>query len=370
MSGIPVWENGAELRLPTLEGDVDADVCVVGLGGGGLAAVLESIALDQRVVGLDTGAVGGGASGRNGGFLLAGLPAFYHDAVRAIGRERARRIYRRTIEALDRMTAETPTVIRRTGSLRIAADHGEAADCDRQMTAMRADGLPVEPYVGPEGTGLLIPTDGVFDPLARCRELARKAGDAGAKLFEHSRAEEISGTSVRTASGRVRCRAVIVAVDGRLEQLIPEVAGRTRTARLQMLATAPVAPKFSRPVYRRWSYDYWQQLPDGSIALGGGRDRAGEDEWTSDATPTDAVQQYLDVTLRDVVGVDAPVVRRWAASVGYSSDGLPVITEARPGVWVAGGYSGTGNVLGSICGRGLARLLARGSTELLSGLRS
>jgi gamma-glutamylputrescine oxidase len=370
VSGTPVWEDGAELRLPWLEGDVDTEVCVVGLGGAGLAAVLELVALGRRVVGLDAGIVGGGASGRNGGFLLAGLPAFYHDAVRAIGRERARRIYRRTLDELDRMTAETPAVIRRTGSLRIATDASEQADCDRQLAAMRADGLPAEPYHGPEGTGLLIPTDGVFDPLARCRALAERARQGGAQLFEHSRVEQLSGTSVRTAHGQLRCRNVIVAVDGRLEQLLPELAGRIRSARLQMLSTAPVDPRFSRPVYRRWSYDYWQQLPDGTVALGGGRDRGGEAEWTTDATPTDAVQRYLDVMLREVVGVDAPVVRRWAAVVGYSGDGLPVVTEARAGVWAAGGYSGTGNILGPACGRGLAQLLVRRSTELLAGIRS
>ena len=370
MTATPVWEDGAALPLAALAGDVETDVCVVGLGGAGLAATLELLALDQHVVGLDAGPIGGSASGRNGGFLLAGLPAFYHDAVKAIGRERARRIYRRTIDELDRMTAETPANIRRTGSLRIAADETEAADCERQRAAMIEDGLPVEPYRGPEGTGLLIPGDGVFNPLRRCRTLAARAIERGARLFEHSRAREISASRVATDDGTVHCRKVIVAVDGGLGMVLPELAPRVRTARLQMLATEPLpVTRFTRPVYRRWSYDYWQQLPDGSIALGGGRDRGGETEWTSDARTTEAVQRYLDVTLRDTVGVDARVVRRWAAIVGYSGDGMPVVTEARPGVWAAGGYSGTGNILGPVCGRGMAQLVARGTTELLAGLR-
>lgn len=62
-------------------------------------------------------------------------------------------------------------------------------------------------------------------------------------------------------------------MDGRLDILIPELKDRVRTARLQMLATSPAKDvKFTRPVYRRDGYDYWQQLPDGSIALGGFRD--------------------------------------------------------------------------------------------------
>ena len=49
----------------------------------------------------------------------------------------------------------------------------------------------------------------------------------------------LEGTCVVTSRGMVRARRVIVAVDGHLEQLLPELAGRVRTARLQMLATAP-----------------------------------------------------------------------------------------------------------------------------------
>jgi len=39
------------------------------------------------VIGIDSEDVGAGASGRNGGFLLAGLADFYHEAVETLGRE-------------------------------------------------------------------------------------------------------------------------------------------------------------------------------------------------------------------------------------------------------------------------------------------
>ena len=157
---VPVWDDEPWPALPALDADVEADVCVVGLGGSGLTCVGELRRRGARVVGLDAGPVGGGAAGRNGGFLLAGLAAFHHDAVAAIGRERARALYRLTIAEIERIAAETPEAVRRVGSLRIAASAEEAEDCARQRAAMEADGLPVEPYEGPEGRGLLIPTDG------------------------------------------------------------------------------------------------------------------------------------------------------------------------------------------------------------------
>jgi glycine/D-amino acid oxidase-like deaminating enzyme len=244
----------------------------------------------------------------------------------------------------------------------VAESAEELEDCRRQLGAMEADGLPAEWYVGPEGEGLLIPTDGVFQPLDRCRTLARRALDAGARLFERTTATAITGTQVDTSAGSVSCGAVVVAVDGRLEGVFPELVGRVRSARLQMLATAPTT-EISTPfaVYSRYGYEYWQQLPDGSVALGGMRDRGGEAEWTDRAEPSEPVQGLLEKALRERVGVrQAPITHRWAGVVGYTEDALPVLEEVRPGVWATGGYCGTGNVVGAICGRAAAELAVGG----------
>ncbi len=370
LANTPVWDDHPGLDLPRLETTVEADVCVVGLGGSGLACVHELLDLGVRVVGIDAGPVAGGAAGRNGGFLLAGTYHFYHDAVERYGRERALRIYHLTMEGIDHMADETPEAVRRVGSLRVASSPEEEDDCRAQLDAMRADELPAVPYEGPEGRGLRIPTDGAFNPLLRCRLLARRALARGARLFERSPALSISGTGVETDRGGIRCGAVVVAVDGKLEAVLPELAGRVRTARLQMLATAPTDEvRVPRPVYARWGFEYWQQLPDGRIALGGFRDRAEAEEWTDDAEPSAHVQSLLDEFLREGIGVRAPVTHRWAASVGFTPDGLPVLEEVRPGVIAAGGYSGTGNVIGMLCGRAAAQLAVRGASEVAQVLR-
>jgi gamma-glutamylputrescine oxidase len=363
----PVWSQDHWPALPALHDAVDADVCVVGLGGSGLACVRELLALGQRVVGLDAVAVADGAAGRNGGLLLAGLTSFYHDAVREIGRERARAIYALTMREIERMCADTPDAVRCVGSLRIVDSAAEALDCDAQFDAMRADGLPVERYDGAQGRGLFLPTDGAFQPLARCRTLALRALADGARLFEHSPALSITGTEVLTPHGRVRCRAVVVALDGALPGVLPELAHRVRSARLQMLATAPTAEvSVPCPVYTRWGYDYWQQTSDGRIALGGFRDAGGDAEWTSEAVPSDAVQEALERCLRTRLGVTAPVTHRWAAAVGYTADRMPVVEETRRDVWAIGGYSGTGNVIGAILGRAVAQRIARGHSPLIA----
>lgn len=369
MIEVPVWEDGAWTPLAALHGDVEVDLCVVGLGGSGLAAVQCLLQLGQRVAAVDAGMIGGGAAGRNGGFLLAGVPAFYHDAVARFGRERIRALYLKTIAELDRMTTETPSAIRRVGSLRIADDAAELIDCEAQLAVMQRDGLAAERYEGMEGRGILIPTDGAFNPLLRCRLLAKRALADGALLFEQSRATSITGRLVRAGNGTIHCQRVIVAVDGGLEMLLPELAPRVRSARLQMLATEPVTSlDLPRPVYQRYGYEYWQQLPDRRIALGGLRDRAGDSEWTDRAEISGPLQLGLEAILRDQLHVTAAITHRWAGVVGYSASGLPVVDQVRPDVWAVGGYSGTGNVLGALCGRGVAEMAVLGKSALLSEL--
>lgn len=365
----PVWEDGRWLGYEPLRGDVSTDVCVVGLGGSGLSCIHELLSHGLRVVGLDARGVGGGAGGRNGGFFLAGIADFHHDAIATLGPERAGALYRLTLREMDRMAEETPTLIRRIGSLRIAASDEELADCEVQFAVMHTDGLPVERYHGVEGRGLLFPFDGVYNPLLRCRELATSASVAGARLHEGTMAMTIASGAVVTQAGTVRARHVIVAVDGGLAQIFPELAPQLRSARLQMLATGP-APEvhFTRPVYLRDGYEYFQQLPDQSIALGGFRDAGGDAEWTDDAVPSAELQGRLEHLLRDRLGVRAPVTHRWAGVVSYTESGLPIVAEVRPGVWALGGYNGTGNVVGAICGRGVAQLVARGETTLLKDL--
>ncbi len=365
MFNTPIWDDTPWNQRPALTHDLETDVCVIGLGGSGLSSILRLLELGQRVVGLDAGMVAGGAAGRNGGFLLAGLATFYHDTVAALGRERASAAYRLTMLEMDRITAQTPSAIRRVGSLRIATTPTELADCRLQMAAMQEGGLPVSWYSGLEGEGLLIETDGAFNPLERCRLLAQQAIKAGAQLFENSSVTNLSGVEVRTQNAVVRCKKVIVAVDGKLELLLPELTGQVRTARLQMIASAPTNEvQLSRPVYARWGYEYWQQLPNGSISLGGFRDAALEQEWTTDSQPSPPIQDLLEQFLHEKIGVkNAPITHRWAASVSYSSNALPVLREVRENLWAIGGYSGTGNVVGALFGRMVADLAVTGKSE-------
>ncbi len=362
----PRWDDHEDVVLPALDADLDAEVCVIGLGGTGLSCVGEALALGARsVVGIDAVGVAAGAAGRNGGILLSGTAEYHHDLVHQLGRSRAVAITRLTNDEIQRIAAEVPEAVRFTGSLRIAATDEEFADCEAQRVRMRIDGFACDPYDGPEGRGLLIPTDAVMHPMRRCRQLATRAMARGARLFGRTRALEVGAGVVRTEHGVIRARHVIACVDGRLELLFPALEGEVHSARLQMLATAPAPEvRFPRPVSTRFGYDYWQQLPDGCVLLGGGRDIAMDDEWTTESSPTDAIQSYLTTLLRDQLGVRAEVTHRWGAAVSYNETSMPLFRDLGDGVRVVGAFNGTGNVVGALLGRAAAQLACTGRSAI------
>ncbi|MGN6606549.1 MAG: NAD(P)/FAD-dependent oxidoreductase [Jatrophihabitans sp.] len=285
-----------------------------------------------------------------------------HTAIAAWGVGPAVELYRATVAEIDRTVERLgPDVVRRVGSLRIAGlpdPRGEAeeldrereqADCLAQAAAMLEHGFAVEPHEG----GLFFPGDAATNPARRAIVVARPLVD---RLVQHTLVTGVAPGRVTTASGTIHCGAVVVAVDGRLDVLLPGVP--VRTARLQMLSTAPIAPRYDCPVYRRWGYDYAQQDASGRLFVGGGRDRFAADEWTTDAEPTAPVQGYLDELAFRLAGGPVEVTHRWAASVGFTDDARPLCLLADDGVVAVGGYSGTGNLVGPVTARAaVARVL-------------
>ncbi|MDT4924992.1 MAG: gamma-glutamylputrescine oxidase [Pseudonocardiales bacterium] len=372
------WDDAASVvgwpGLPQLPGDRRADACVVGLGASGLAAVEALVERGLSVIGVDAGRVAAGAAGRNGGFLVAGPAPSLHEAIELWG-ECAVDLYRETLAELDRIVATMrPGIVRRVGSIRLAglpgdpADDAEQADRDAEIkdcaahaAALRRYGIAVEDYDGPLGRGLFLPDDAAVNPAQRVIEIAGRL-EHRALLHERTRVQRVRAGLVLTDCGAVEAGVVIVAIDGKLGRVVPKVARRLRTARLQMLATAPVPPgRLPCPIYGRWGYDYAQQGVDGRLYVGGGRDRFVKAEWTGSTDPSRQVQRYIEGVAARMAGRPVEVTHRWGASVGFTADARPLCSLVDEGVVAVGGYNGTGNLVGPVAARAAVALALDGT---------
>jgi len=357
-------EPAQPFAAPAASGHVD--VAVIGGGVTGCSCAL-TLARHGVSVGLyEARTVAGGASGRNGGFALGGSAEPYDLARERLGRETAYDLWVLTQQTLDRLADLAGDAFRRVGSLRLAADCAEREALEREWAALREDGLAVEwvdelaaPLDALSVGAILHPLDGALHPVRWVRRLASLAAAAGAELVE----------GVRVEIENVDADAVIVAVDGATSAVLPELARVLWPVRGQVLVTEPLRERlFPRPHYARGGYDYWQQLPDERLLVGGRRDTSAEAENTADdGTTTSAIQAQLESLAVALVDRLPAVTHRWSGVWGTTPDLLPLVgrVPGRDRVWISGGYAGHGNVLGLACGDAVARaVLGEPSREI------
>ena len=366
---LPAWPG-----LPALDGPTRADACVVGLGGSGLAAVEELADRGLDVVGIDAGRVAAGAAGRNGG-ILSGGGALIRTDVAADGPDLRKDLYVATMAELRRLSDQLGgTVVQPVGTLRIAglpgppADDTEEAERARELRDVTAEAatlrswdVPVEDYDGELGRGFYNPQTAGMNPVHRAYALAGRLSPRS-RLFEHTAATSIRAGVVETRRGAVHAPIIIVAVDGKLPELLPALAHLVQTVRLQMLATAPTSRRrLPCPTSFRYGYEWAQQDATGRILVGGGRDRFAAAEATTDDEPTQPVQQWLDGVAERLAAEPVSVTHRWAASVGYTQDRRAPVVLVDEGVAACGGYSGSGNLVGPLAARAAVALALDGT---------
>ncbi|MGZ3677114.1 MAG: NAD(P)/FAD-dependent oxidoreductase [Ktedonobacterales bacterium] len=378
MGSTSFWQAECLERKPgpvgeMLQGEQHADVAIIGAGITGTSLALWLAREGVCVSVVEARRVAAGASGRNGGFLLAGTAETYSEAIARYGHERARRTWAFSVanHALaEQLVAELeaedwPSGHRQTGSLRIACSQRELDEINASIPLLREDGWRAEAigsdylpeclrasYLG----GAYYPVDGEIQPARFVTGIARLACNAGAMFYEESPVESLGGDAgvfaVQCARGALHAPSLVLATnawlpDAGVQLGVEWLAGTITPTRGQVLTTAPVAERlFTCPCYADDGYQYWRQLEDGRLVVGGWRNHSLATEYTSDETPGDEVQRHLDAFVRETLRLpDAAVERRWAGIMAFSRDGLPLVGPL-PGVehaYIAGGYTGHGN---------------------------
>jgi gamma-glutamylputrescine oxidase len=355
---VSIWQ--AEDRQPIQ----DVEFLVVGGGLVGCAAAYFAAQTGKQVTITEMRDLALGASGRNAGFMITGLDAYYHHAIERYGHEVTRELYRvsqRTHAIWHEVIARHPEKVRfeRMGSMLLAESEAEADDLQLAYTAMRADGLsPIFHTGDPLGRGYFggieQPQDGAVQPVELTRAIFE---ESGATLVDNNELYRIKQETpdtvlVYTRKFIFRAQHVMLCTNAYSPLIDPYFVGRIIPIRAQCLVTEPL----DRPVihtcgYSDYGYMYYRMTFDGRLLIGGGRkqNKPLEHDTTEDRT-NDAVQGILDNYLRTrFADVTVPVARRWTGIMGFTPDGLPLVgtLPEKPNVGFAVGFNGHGLAMGA-----------------------
>jgi glycine/D-amino acid oxidase-like deaminating enzyme len=374
---------------PALEGDRDADVCIVGAGFTGLWTAYElcRAAPELEVVVLEARYAGFGASGRNGGWVLGQLagPArrwrerggergaramvrAIQDAVGQVGEAAARE----GIECDFHMggtlaVACSEPQLQRLVQESVGGGDDELLDAAQAARRVKATGLR---------GALFSPHCARVQPARLVRGLAQAAEHAGATIYEGTPVTSLERGLAVSAQGRVRARTVVRATEGYTPAL-PGLRRALLPMNSSMIITEPLPEQHWSQI--GWTgaetlrdaahrYVYLQRTADGRIAIGGRGVpyRFGSRTDREGPVPEKTVRELRDrlVALFPVLA-GARIEAAWHGVLGVARDWMPAVgfDPHRQLAW-AGGYVGDGVAAANLAGRTLRDLILGRESEL------
>lgn len=348
--------------FPPLEGELRADVAIVGGGYTGLSAALHLAEAGLEVALLEAQRVGFGASGRNGGQLGSGQRVDQVKLEKTLGPEAAARLWDlgeeakalvRQLCARHGIDCDLRDGVAWTGSNagQVRELHAYAGFLSDRYGYDRLEVLdeaacralcPSPDYCG----GVLDMGAGHLHPLKLAKGLARAAAAAGAQIFETTLVEALDEgrpAVLRTESGRVTADHVILAGNGYLGGLHRKVAGRVMPINNFVAATEPLGPRRAEVLTRdvavadsRFVVNYFRMTPDGRLLFGGGESYGYR--FPSDiAGKVRAPMLKIFPHLRDV-----EITHAWGGTLAITMSRLPYLARVGPNILSGSGYSGHG----------------------------
>jgi len=372
-----LWEATAQPGPPTVRlcGRSDAEVVIIGAGYTGLSTALH---LGEAGIGasvIEAVDIGFGGSGRNVGFVNAGVWVQPDRVSEALGPYYGERLLRTLGEApnyvfdiIEKYGIECEA--ERPGTLHCAVGRAGLRDITERAAQWQSRGVPVvlldaAQAAAKVGSGffagaLLDPRAGTIQPLSYARGLARAAVARGARIFTGEPVVDARGTNsgwtLSTPSGSITCKWVVVATDAYATDVWPAIRLQQIHLPYFNVATAPIAERLRRSVlpdrHGIWDtrtvlssarLDAQGRLVFGSVGALEGSALHAHRAWARRAISR-IFPQLGDVDFES----------EWYGRIGMTDNSMPRFHKLASHVIAVSGYNGRGIAPGTVFGRLLA----------------
>lgn len=375
---------GERPDYPALDGSRQCDVAIIGGGYTGLQAAYNLAKAGVSVTLIEAVRLGDGASGRNGGQLGTGQRWWPEELEKKIGYERSKALFDLAEDAkrhlMDFATEHQIDMEYVPGQLNVAHKESYKREYyeNAEIAAFRYD-YPHIRFMDREETqerlgskrfycGVRDIGTGHIHPLKLLIGLGRVAANAGADIFEMTRATSISQAgglvAIETERGTITANRVLIACDGHIGNLEPVTESHVMPIRSFIGATVPldrfpdVIPGGEAVADSRFVVRYFRKSKDGRLLFGG------REAYTAD-NPRD-ISEHIRRQIAEIYPAlkDIEITHAWGGSVGITMPREPFVREVMPGVTSIGGYSGHGVMLSNYCGKLYAEMVLGKSADL------
>jgi len=366
---------------PALQGDVDADVCVVGGGIAGCSTALHLAERGYNVVLLEGRRIAWGASGRSGGQAIVGYACSQDKLVAQVGRADAKKMFDLSVEAQELIRS---LVAQHRIDCDLHWGHLHTAIKPRQVDDLLAHQAELERDYGYPGTrwldkaelGSVLQTDryigglrddrsGHLHPLNYTLGIAAAAEAAGVRIYEQASVVGLdhgATVSVRTErGGTVRAKHVALCCNAFIDSRISKkLRDRIMPVGTYIIATERLGQSQVEALVREnvavsdvnFVLDYFRRSDDHRMLFGGRVSYSGRDALnTAKATRVRMLKVFPQLA-------DAKIDYAWGGHVDITMSRAPDFGRLAPNVYYLQGFSGHGIALTGMAGKLVAETVA------------